>query len=175
MSGLRQVARLLQRFRFVQDMSQGDGAQVSVAGHQKGKLVRRTKMTMTDPIADMLTRIRNAQKSGKDSVSMPHSELKKRILDILRNEGYISNYEESETDGKMHLSIGLKYDKNGMPVIHSIERISKPGIKRYVSYKEIRPVMGGMGVLIISTNKGVMTDRKAKKEKVGGEVICKIW
>ncbi|MGE3063098.1 MAG: 30S ribosomal protein S8 [bacterium] len=132
-------------------------------------------MTMTDPIADMLTRIRNAQNAGKDTVAMPHSELKKKILEILRNEGYISDFQMSEEKGKTSISIGLKYDKNGMPVIHSIERISKPGIKRYVSYKELRPVMGGMGIQIISTNKGVMTDRKAKREKVGGEVICKVW
>ena len=132
-------------------------------------------MTMTDPIADMLTRIRNAQKSGKDSVTIPHSKLKNKILDIFKNEGYISNYEENNSNGKLFISIGLKYDKNGMPVIHSIERISKPGIKKYVSCKEIKPVMGGMGTLIISTNKGIVTNRKAKKEKVGGEVICKIW
>lgn len=130
---------------------------------------------MTDPIADMLTRIRNAQSSGKDSVSMPHSQLKKKILEILRSEGYISDFSTAEENGKASISVGLKYDRNGMPVIHSIERISKPGIKRYVSYKEIKPVMGGMGLLIISTNKGVMTDRKARREKVGGEVICKIW
>jgi small subunit ribosomal protein S8 len=130
---------------------------------------------MTDPIADMLTRIRNAQKAGKDSVTMPHSGMKQTILDIIKNEGYISNYEENEVKGKLFISVGLKYDKNGMPVIHSIERISKPGIKRYISCKEITPVMGGMGVLIISTNKGVMTGKKARKEKVGGEVICRIW
>lgn len=132
-------------------------------------------MTMTDPIADMLTRIRNAQKAGHSTVTVPASRMKKQILDILKNEGYIAEYETTEERGKKSLTIQLKYDKYGSPVIHSIERISKPGIRRYVSYSEVKPVMGGMGISVLTTNKGIITNREAKKLKIGGELICRIW
>jgi len=130
---------------------------------------------VNDPIADMLTRIRNAQKAGHSTVSAPASKMKKQILDILKNEGYIADFETTEDKGRKNLLIQLKYDKNGSPVIHSIDRISKPGIRKYVSYSEVKPVMGGMGISVLTTNKGILTNREAKKLKIGGELICRVW
>ncbi len=128
-------------------------------------------MTMTDPIADMLTRIRNAQMARHETVSIPHSNIKKNILDILKREGYIASF---ENEGNT-FNVVLKYDKFGDPVIHELKRISKPGLRNYIKFEEIKPVMGGMGVAVISTNKGIITNREARKEKVGGEIICEIW
>lgn len=134
-------------------------------------------MTITDPIADMLTIIRNAQRAKLEKVIVNSSKIKKSILEIVKREGYIKDFKEIEkADGKRKfLEIFLKYDKNGFPVIHSIEKISKPGIRIYRSYKELKPVMGGMGISIVSTNQGLITDKEARRKKVGGEVICRIW
>ncbi|HCP15964.1 MAG: 30S ribosomal protein S8 [bacterium] len=134
-------------------------------------------MTITDPIADMLTIIRNAQRANLERIVVNSSKIKKAILEILKREGYIKDFKEFEkSDGKRKfLEIVLKYDRNGLPVIHSIEKISKPGIRIYRSYKELKPVMGGMGISIISTNKGLITDKEARRNKVGGEVVCRIW
>ncbi len=133
-------------------------------------------MTITDPIADMLTIIRNAQKANFEKIKITSSKIKKSILDIMKKEGYIKDFQEIvEKNGRKFLQIDLKYDKNGLPVIHTIEKISKPGIRIYLSYDEIKPVMGGMGISIISTNKGILTDKEARKNKVGGEVICRVW
>ncbi len=131
-------------------------------------------MTMTDPIADMLTRIRNAQRASHKTVEIPFSKIKKEILSILKEEGYISKFEE-KGENKKNFIVYLKYDKYGDPVIHQITRISKPGIRKYVGNEEIKPVMGGMGIAILSTNKGVLTNKKARQMKVGGELICEIW
>ena len=128
-------------------------------------------MSMSDPIADMLTRIRNAQMVNKVSVSMPASKLKGAIANVLKDEGYIDDYAVMPNDGKPTLSISLKYYA-GRPVIELIERISKPGLRVYKSGQDIPKVMNGLGVTIVSTSKGVMTDRKAQAAGIGGEVLC---
>ena len=128
-------------------------------------------MSMSDPIADMLTRIRNAQGVQKASVAMPSSKVKVAIANVLKDEGYIEDYSVSESDGKAELSIGLKYYA-GRPVIERLERVSRPGLRIYRGKNEIPQVMNGLGVAIVSTPKGVMTDRKARATGVGGEVIC---
>jgi len=126
---------------------------------------------MSDPIADMLTRIRNAQAVNKLSVSMPASKLKGAIANVLKDEGYIDDFAVLPNDGKPVLSISLKYYA-GLPVIEKIERISKPGLRVYKSGQDIPKVMNGLGVTIVSTSKGVMTDRKAQAAGIGGEVLC---
>ena len=128
-------------------------------------------MSMSDPIADMLTRIRNAQLSEKVSVEMPCSKLKVAIAAVLKDEGYIEDFKVSEDAGKSVLAIGLKYYA-GRPVIEKIERVSRPGLRIYRGKEEIPSVMNGLGVAIVSTSKGVMTDRKARGLGVGGEVLC---
>ena len=128
-------------------------------------------MSMSDPIADMLTRIRNAQGVQKASVVMPSSKLKVAIAKVLKDEGYIDDYAVQEDGGKAQLSIGLKYYA-GRPVIERIERVSKPGLRVYKGRSDIPQVMNGLGVAIISTPQGLMTDRKARTTGVGGEVLC---
>lgn len=129
-------------------------------------------MAMSDPIADMLTRIRNAQLVGKTTVAMPGSKLKAAIAKVLKDEGYIDNFEvQNIENNKKSLVLILKYYA-GSPVIEKIERVSRPGLRIYKSCDEIPRVMNGLGVAIISTPKGVMTDRKAREGKVGGEVLC---
>lgn len=128
-------------------------------------------MSMSDPIADMLTRIRNAQGVQKTTVAMPSSKVKVAIANVLKDEGYIEDYAVSEAEGKSELKIGLKYYA-GRPVIERLERVSRPGLRIYKRKDEIPSVMNGLGVAIVSTPKGVMTDRKARATGVGGEVIC---
>lgn len=128
-------------------------------------------MAMSDPIADMLTRIRNAQLAEKASVSMPSSKLKVAIAAVLKDEGYVDSFAVREIEGKANLEIVLKYYA-GRPVIERIERVSKPGLRIYKGSEDIPRVMNGLGVAIVSTPKGVMTDRKARATKVGGEVLC---
>lgn len=128
-------------------------------------------MSMSDPIADMLTRIRNAQSANKASVSMPASKLKSAIAAVLKDEGYIDDFSVRANDGKPQLDIGLKYYA-GRPVIEKIDRISSPGLRIYRGTGEIPSVMNGLGVAIVSTSKGVMTDRKARAAGIGGEVLC---
>jgi len=128
-------------------------------------------MSMTDPIADMLTRIRNAQSSEKKSVAMPASRLKSAIAQVLKDEGYIEDFAVRDGEGKPQLEIGLKYYA-GKPVIERIERVSRPGLRIYRPKDELPKVMNGLGVAIVSTSRGVMTDRKARGMGVGGEVLC---
>ncbi len=128
-------------------------------------------MSMSDPIADMLTRIRNAQAVEKATVSMPASKLKSAIAQVLKDEGYIDGFAVRTTDGKSVLEIALKYYA-GRPVIERIERVSRPGLRVYRGYDAIPVVMNGLGVAIVTTPKGVMTDRKARATGVGGEVLC---
>lgn len=128
-------------------------------------------MSMSDPIADMLTRIRNAQAVEKVSVSMPSSKLKVSIAKVLKDEGYIDDFAIKEDGAKFELNIALKYYA-GRPVIERLERVSKPGLRVYKARNDIPQVMNGLGVAIVSTPKGVMTDRKARASGVGGEVIC---
>ena len=129
-------------------------------------------MAMSDPVADMLTRIRNAQLAEKASVSMPSSKLKVAIAAVLKDEGYVEEFVVRQAgDGKTSLEIALKYYA-GRPVIERIERVSKPGLRIYKGAEDIPRVMNGLGVAIVSTPKGVMTDRKARASRVGGEVLC---
>lgn len=128
-------------------------------------------MSMSDPIADMLTRIRNAQSVNKLSVSMPASKLKAAIAAVLKDEGYIDDFAVATNDGKPLLNISLKYYA-GRPVIEKIDRVSKPGLRIYKASDNIPKVMNGLGVTIMSTSKGVMTDRKAQAAGIGGEVLC---
>jgi len=128
-------------------------------------------MSMSDPIADMLTRIRNAQSVNKPTVSMPASKLKGAIASVLKDEGYIDDFAVQDMDGKPQLNISLKYYA-GRPVIEKIERVSRPGLRIYRGNQDIPKVMNGLGVTIVSTSKGVMTDRKAQAAGVGGEVLC---
>jgi small subunit ribosomal protein S8 len=128
-------------------------------------------MSMHDPIADMLTRIRNAQVVGHTEVSMPASQLKSAIARVLKDEGYIEDFATRENGAKKELAIALKYYA-GRPVIERIERVSKPGLRVYKGRDDIPRVMNGLGVAILSTSRGVMTDRKARADGLGGEVLC---
>ncbi len=128
-------------------------------------------MSMSDPIADMLTRIRNGQQVEREFVEMPSSKLKVAIAAVLQDEGYIDGYKVDEQDGKPTLRLELKYYA-GRPVIDRIERVSKPGLRIYKGRDDIPTVLNGLGVAIVSTSKGVMTDRKARATGVGGEVLC---
>lgn len=130
-------------------------------------------MSMTDPIADMLTRIRNAQRAGKPDVSMPAAKLKSSIAAVLKDEGYVDGFQTQEVDGKPTLSVQLRYHK-GEPVISEIKRVSRPGQRIYRDKGKLPQVMGGLGVAIISTSRGVMTDRQARAEGQGGEVLCTV-
>jgi len=128
-------------------------------------------MSMSDPIADMLTRIRNAQLAEKLSVAMPSSRVKASIAQVLKDEGYIDDFKVREEDGKSTLEIALKYYA-GAPVIEKIERVSRPGLRIYKGRDDIPRIMNGLGIAIVSTSKGVMTDRKARATGIGGEVLC---
>jgi small subunit ribosomal protein S8 len=130
---------------------------------------------MTDPIADMLTRIRNAQKARHEKVEMPSNKIKREIARILKEEGFIKNYKSIMDQRKEILAIFLKYDSEEQPVIQGLARSSRPGQRVYVGREEIPRVRGGMGVAILSTSKGIMTDREARNEGVGGEWICSVW
>jgi small subunit ribosomal protein S8 len=129
---------------------------------------------MQDPLADMLTRIRNAQMAGKKSVEMPASKLKAAVAAVLVGEGYIESVEALEQDGKKRLALTLKYF-NGKPVIAEIDRKSRPGLRQYAARDELPKVRGGLGVAIVSTSKGVMSDRAARAAGVGGEVLCTVF
>ena len=131
-------------------------------------------MSMQDPISDMLTRVRNAQMAGKKFVDMPGSKLKAAVAQVLEDEGYISGHRVESAEGKPRLSIELKY-YNGKPVIAEIERFSKPSLRRYAGKDKMPNVRGGLDVAIVSTSKGVMTDRAAKAQGVGGEVLCTVF
>jgi len=128
-------------------------------------------MSMSDPIADMLTRIRNAQLAEKLSVAMPSSRVKASIAQVLKDEGYIEDFKVSDEAGKTVLEIALKYYA-GEPVIEKIERVSRPGLRIYKGRDDIPKIMNGLGIAIVSTSKGVMTDRKARATGIGGEVLC---
>jgi small subunit ribosomal protein S8 len=134
-------------------------------------------MSMTDPIADMLTRIRNGIQSRHDRVEMPNSKLKVEVAKILKSEGFISNYKVVQEDGKPQASLRvyLKYSEDGEPVIHGIERVSRPGRRVYRGKEEIPKVLGGLGLAIVSTSRGVLSGAEAARTGVGGEVLCQVW
>lgn len=130
---------------------------------------------MTDPIADMLTRVRNALAANKETVEIPSSNMKKAIADILLKEGYVSNVEFKEDGYNGKLVITLKYIGKKKPVINSLKRVSRPGLRVYSDVETMPKVMDGLGIAILSTNKGILTDKQAKAANVGGEVLCYIW
>ena len=130
---------------------------------------------MTDPIADMLSRIRNANNARHKSVDIPCSNIKKEIAKILLDEGYIKGYDVVEDDKQGIIKIDLKYSQDGERVISGLKRISKPGLRVYVKCDDVPKVLGGLGIAIISTSKGIITDQMARQNKVGGEVICYVW
>ena len=132
-------------------------------------------MSCSDPIADMLTRIRNASKAGLPAAEMGHSRLKAEIARILKKEGYIADVAEGDDAGKKTLRVVLKYDYNEKPIIQQLRRVSKPGLRRYVAAAAIPRVRGGLGTAVLSTSRGVMSDRDARLARVGGEVICQVW
>ena len=132
-------------------------------------------MNTTDPIADMLTRIRNANTAKKSSVDVPASNMKKAIAQILFEQGYIKSFEEIKDEKQGIIRITLKYDENGKRVISGLRRISKPGLRVYVNKDELPKVLNGLGIAIISTSKGIMTDKEARKQNLGGEVLAYVW
>ena len=132
-------------------------------------------MNITDPIADMLTRIRNANSSKHKTVDIPASKMKLGIAEILADEGYIKSYEEIKDDAQGTIRITLKYDEKGTRVIDGLKRISKPGLRVYASKDELPKVLNGLGIVILSTSQGLMTDKEARAKQVGGEVLAYIW
>ena len=132
-------------------------------------------MSMTDPIADLLTRVRNANSIGKKTVAMPYSHAKESILTVLKREGFIADFEAIGEGVKRALSVILKYGPEGEKVIIEIRRVSKPGRRIYWKIDQVKPVLDGLGIAVLTTSKGVLSDREARKARVGGEVLCTVW
>lgn len=132
-------------------------------------------MSVNDPIADMLTRIRNAASARLETVEMPHSRMKNEIARVLKEAGLIADYKTDKQQGRPELHITLKYARGRQPLIRGLRRVSKSGLRRYTSADDAPRVVGGMGLAIISTSKGLMTDREARKARLGGEVVCFVW
>jgi len=132
-------------------------------------------MAMTDPIADLLTRIRNAAHARKEQVDVPYSRVKARIVEVLASEGYLKEHSVVEQEGHRILRVWLKYDTHNRPVIIGLKRVSKPSLRKYVGTDEIPPIRRGLGVSILSTPAGIVTDREARKLHVGGEIVCSVW
>jgi small subunit ribosomal protein S8 len=131
-------------------------------------------MSLADPIADMLTRIRNAQRAGHEMVDVPCSRMKTEITRLLKREGYVSDY-VAEGEGRRKLRVYLKYDASRAPVIRGVRRVSRPGRRLYTAARDVPRVLGGMGIVVLSTSQGVMTGADAKRQNLGGEILCKIW
>lgn len=132
-------------------------------------------MTMTDPIADMLTRIRNANTGRKDYVDIPASKMKIAIARILKEEGFIKYYKVTRNKTQGNIRVFLRYGPEREPVLSGMTRVSKPGLRRYVSKDNIPRVLGGMGISIISTSQGILTDRNCRRKRIGGEIVCNVW
>lgn len=132
-------------------------------------------MSMTDPVADLLTRIRNASKEKHEKLEVPASRLKANIVRVLKEEGYIKNFRLMREEGLPVIKVFLKYTQQGDSVIQGIKRVSRPGLRSYSGYEEFPRPLSGAGIAIVSTSKGVMTGQKAKTQKVGGEVLCEVW
>ncbi|MFN3149709.1 30S ribosomal protein S8 [Bremerella sp.] len=132
-------------------------------------------MMMTDPIADMLTRIRNAVRVEHPHVEMPTSKVKRGLADVLKREGYIWDWVETEDHPVKQIRLELKYGPSGERVIQHIKRVSKPGRRIYSKSTDLRPILNGMGITVISTSSGVISDREARQKKIGGEVLCEVW
>lgn len=137
--------------------------------------MKENEMNLTDPVADFLTRIRNSIRARHQKLDAPASKLKLEIARILKEEGYIANYKPTEEDGQKVIRVYLKYGPNSEAVIRDLQRVSKPGCRVYLGRDEIRRVQGGLGISIMTTPKGVMTGRQARREGVGGEILCEVW
>src|SRR5580704_5205079 len=132
-------------------------------------------MSMTDPIADLLTRVRNASREKHEKVEVPASRLKANVVRVLKEEGYIKNFRLMREEGRPVIKVYLKYTDGGDSVIQGIKRISRPGLRRYSGYEQMPRPLGGAGIAIVSTSKGVTTAQRAKVQKVGGEILCEVW
>lgn len=132
-------------------------------------------MSMTDPIADLLTRIRNAAKEKHEKLEVPASRLKANIVRVLKEEGYIKNFRLMREDGRPVIKVYLRYSDSGMSVIQGIRRVSRPGLRRYTGYEKMPRPLGGAGIAIVSTSRGVTTGHKARAQKTGGEILCEVW
>lgn len=133
------------------------------------------EMPVNDPVGDMLTRIRNASRARHDKVVIPASKLKLKVVKVLKSEGFIADYTEHELKPQGEISVQLKYGPDRQPVINGIKRVSTPGLRRYTNVRDIKPVLGGLGISILSTSRGVMVDSEARKQRVGGELICTVY
>jgi small subunit ribosomal protein S8 len=132
-------------------------------------------MKTSDPLSDLLTRISNGLTAGHDKVDVPASRVKEAVLKVLEDEGFIASYRRVEDKGRPVLRVGLKYDAEGEPIVTGLERVSRPGRRVYARADEIPKVLGGLGVSIVSTSKGIVTDRAARQARLGGEVLCNVW
>jgi small subunit ribosomal protein S8 len=132
-------------------------------------------MKTSDPLSDLFTRLRNGMRAGHDRVDVPASRLKEAVLKVLENEGFVASYRREEKDGRPVLRVGLKYDGEGEPIVAGIERVSRPGRRVYAKADAIPAVLGGLGISIVSTSRGIVTDKQARKERLGGEVLCNVW
>jgi small subunit ribosomal protein S8 len=132
-------------------------------------------MKTSDPLSDLLTRLRNAMTAGHDRVDVPASRVKEAVLKVLEEEGFIASFRKVQEAGRPFLRIGLKYDPEGEPIVVGIERVSRPGRRVYARADAIPEVLGGLGVSIVSTSKGIVTDKKARQSRLGGEVLCNVW
>ncbi|HTO76107.1 MAG TPA: 30S ribosomal protein S8 [Thermoanaerobaculia bacterium] len=130
---------------------------------------------VNDPISDLLNRLRNAMRAGHDRADLPASRLKEDLLKVLSEEGYVGAYRRVEENGRPILRVALKYDAEGDPIVGGLERVSRPGRRVYAAAKEIPEVLGGLGISIVSTSKGIRTGRQAREERLGGEILCNIW
>jgi small subunit ribosomal protein S8 len=132
-------------------------------------------MAVSDPVADFLTCIRNGCKAKKETVTIPSSKIKVEIAEIMKEEGFIKNYKVTEEGAKKYIRIYLKYLRDGRSALKNLQKVSRPGLRRYTHAEKIPRVLNGMGILVVSTSRGLMTDEKARKENIGGEMICKVW
>ncbi|HEY2798892.1 MAG TPA: 30S ribosomal protein S8 [Thermoanaerobaculia bacterium] len=132
-------------------------------------------MKTSDPLSDLFTRLRNGMRAGHDRVDVPASRLKEAVLKVLEDEGFVASYRREQKEGRPVLRVGLKYDGEGEPIVAGIERVSRPGRRVYAKADAIPEVLGGLGISIVSTSKGILTDKKARKEQLGGEVLCNVW
>ncbi|HZI65660.1 MAG TPA: 30S ribosomal protein S8 [Thermoanaerobaculia bacterium] len=132
-------------------------------------------MKTSDPLSDLLNRLRNGMRAGHDRVDVPASRIKEDVLRVLADEGYIGSWRRVEEKGRPVLRVGLKYDPEGLPIVAGLERVSRPGRRIYAPANEIPQVLGGLGISIVSTSRGIVTGRKAREARVGGEILCNVW
>lgn len=143
--------------------------------HEVELVIEDLRMSMTDPVADLLTRIRNAAREKHEKLEVPASRLKANVVRVLKEEGFIKNFRLVREDGRPMIKVFLKYTDQGTSVIQGLRRLSRPGLRKYCGYQDLPRPLGGAGISIVSTSKGVLTGQKARAQKVGGEVLCEVW